>query len=188
MFIERILCPIVTLGPGKRLVIWTKGCSKNCPGCISPEMAVVGNARPYDVERIFCIVKNICDTEKIDGVTVSGGDPFEQLDELLDLAERLRTLVDDVLVYTGYEWESFKQSLSEDTINRIESNISVLIDGPYIEEKNIPGLALRGSENQRLIFFDSRKEDLYTEYMKAGRQLQNIYLDNKVLTVGIMER
>ena len=52
MFIERILCPIVTLGPGKRLVIWTKGCSKNCLGCISPEMATVGNAKSFDVEQI----------------------------------------------------------------------------------------------------------------------------------------
>ena len=188
MFIERILCPIVTLGPGKRLVIWTKGCSKNCLGCISPEMATVGNAKSFDVEQIFQIVKNIYDTEGFDGVTISGGDPFEQLDELLDLVERLNELVDDILVYTGYVWEYYKGTIDRGKRSRIERNISVLIDGPYIQEQNIPGLALRGSNNQKIIYFDQKKKHLYEEYMKAGRQLQNIYFDRELLTVGIMER
>lgn len=188
MYIERILCPIVTLGPGKRLVIWTKGCSKNCPGCISPEMAVIGSAKNFDVEQIFYIVKNIFNTEGFEGITISGGDPFEQLEELLNLVERLKSLVDDILVYTGYVWDTFKDTLDESTRNRVKDNISVLIDGPYIQEKNISDLALRGSENQKIIFFDQCKTSIYEEYMKVGRQLQNIYLDNKLLTVGIMER
>lgn len=188
MFIERILCPIVTLGPGNRLVIWTKGCNKNCSGCISPEMSVIGNAKSFDVEQIFCIVKNIYDTEGFDGVTISGGDPFEQLDELLDLVERLKEVTNDILVYTGYVWNSFKESLDEITISRIIRNISVLIDGPYIREQNIAGLALRGSQNQRIIYFDRAKEELYGKYMESGRQLQNIYIDDDIITVGIMER
>lgn len=188
MYVERILCPIVTLGPGNRLVIWTKGCSKKCLGCISPEMSVIGSAKSFEVEQIYYIVKNIFDTEGFEGITISGGDPFEQLEELLELVERFKELVDDILVYTGYVWESFRKTLDECTLNRIERSISVLIDGPYIQEKNISELALRGSDNQNIIFFDKSKIDIYDEYMKHGRQLQNIYLDSKLLTVGIMER
>lgn len=188
MYVERILCPIVTLGPGKRLVIWTKGCSKKCPGCISPEMAVIGSAENIEVQQVFHIVKNIFETEGFEGITISGGDPFEQLEEILDLVERLRELVDDILVYTGYVWESFGKTLDEGTRKRIEENISVLIDGPYIQERNVSGLALRGSDNQKMIFFDPCKVDLYDEYMKKGRLLQNLYFDDKLLTVGIMER
>lgn len=188
MYIDRILCPVATLGPGRRLVIWTKGCNKNCPGCISPEMAIIGSAKSFDIEQIFQITKNIFDTEGFEGITISGGDPFEQLEELLDLIERLKELVDDILVYTGFVWEIFKESLSENTLDRIEKKISVLIDGPYIREKNIPDLSLRGSKNQKIIFFDKSKREVYEEYMKNGRQLQNIYLDDKLITVGIIER
>ena len=188
MYIERILCPIVTLGPGKRLVIWTKGCSKNCYGCISPEMAVVGNARNVSVQDICVIVSNIHKSEGFDGITISGGDPLEQLPEIIELLENLRTYTDDILVYTGFVWPIFSQKLKEDEIKKIKSLISVLIDGPYIHEQNIPQLSLRGSKNQNIIFFDETKKKKYEEYMSEGRKLQNIYIDEKLLTVGIMDK
>ena len=56
MFVERILCPIVTLGPGRRLVIWTKGCSKKCKGCISPEMASIEGTKEISVKDLFSII------------------------------------------------------------------------------------------------------------------------------------
>ena len=188
MYIERILCPIVTLGPGKRIVIWTKGCSKNCYGCISPEMAVVGNARNVSVQDICVIVSNIHKSEGFDGITISGGDPLEQLPEIIELLENLRTYTDDILVYTGFVWPIFSQKLKEDEIKKIKSLISVLIDGPYIHEQNIPQLSLRGSKNQNIIFFDETKKKKYEEYMSEGRKLQNIYIDEKLLTVGIMDK
>lgn len=188
MYVERLLCPIVTLGPGKRLVIWTKGCSKKCPGCISPEMAFVGKSKSIDVEDLFTIIKNIFNTDGFDGITISGGDPLEQLDELIVLLEHLKSLVDDILVYTGFVWEKFSENLDETTLNKIQSYISVLIDGPYIQEKNIDNLPLRGSTNQKMIFFDLQKKQMYEEYMKNGRQLQNVYVDNDILTVGIMDK
>ena len=188
MYIERILCPIETLGPGRRLVIWTKGCSKKCPGCISPEMAIVGNANSISVEQLFTIIHNIYDEEGFDGITVSGGDPFEQLTELLQLLELIRTLTNDVLVYTGYVWEEFSKTINSSEKSKIENNISVLIDGPYVAEKNLSSLALRGSSNQNIIFFDSSKEDIYERYIREGRKLQNIYIDDKLLIVGIMDK
>ena len=188
MYIERILCPIVALGPGKRLVIWTKGCSKNCDGCISPEMAVIGNARAVSIQDICVIVSNIYSSEGFDGITISGGDPMEQLPELIELLENLRKYTDDILVYTGYVWPVFSQKLEKSEIIKIKSLISVLIDGPYIHEQNISQLSLRGSLNQNIIFFDESQREKYEEYMSEGRKLQNIYLDDKLLMVGIMDK
>ncbi len=187
MYIERILCPIVTLGPGKRLVIWTKGCSKKCPGCISPEMAEIGNSRSVEVDVLFKIIKSVHIREGFDGITISGGDPFEQLTELLGLLERLREITDDILVYTGFVWEVFSKTLNIDVKGTLEKTISVLIDGPYVHEKNRPGLALKGSDNQKIIFFDEGKRETYDIYMKDGRGLQNVIWNNKLLTIGIMD-
>lgn len=188
MYIERILCPIVALGPGKRLVIWTKGCSKKCAGCISPEMADADNVRSVSVQDICKIVSNIHKTDGFDGITISGGDPLEQLSELIELLENLRTYTDDILVYTGFVWSVFSKSLETSVIQKMKSLISVLIDGPYIHEQNIPQLPLRGSLNQNIIFFDETQRNKYEAYMSEGRKLQNIYWDEKLLTVGIVDK
>lgn len=188
MYVERILCPIVTLGPGKRLVIWTKGCSKKCPGCISPEMSIIGDSKDIPEKDLFSIVKNLYQSEGFDGITISGGDPLEQLSDLLLLLEDLHELTDDILVYTGFLWKEFSKTIKPDEKSKIEKLISVLIDGPYIHEKNTPDLPLRGSSNQTILFFDPVKKEKYMEYMNTGRQLQNIYIDDKLLTVGIMDK
>ncbi len=188
MYIERILCPIVSLGPGKRLVIWTKGCSKNCEGCISPEMKTIGTTKPVTVDDIYIIIKNIYQQEGFDGVTISGGDPLEQRDDLIALLEKLHDITDDVLVYTGFDWDYYSEQIDSQTKNKLMSLVSVLIDGPYVQDENLPGLALRGSANQRLIFFDQRKKEPYEQYIKEGRKLQNVYIDDTVLTVGIMDK
>ena len=188
MYVERILCPIVTLGPNKRLVLWTKGCTKACKGCISPEMADTGDAKPVAVSEIYRIIENVFKSEGFEGVTISGGDPFEQLPELLELVKMLRRITDDILVYTGFVWDEFSKTLSPETIDDITRNISVLIDGPYIPERNKSGLALRGSDNQNIIFFDAGKKKVYEGYIKNGRTLQNVYMDDKVIVVGILDR
>ena len=188
MYIERILCPIVSLGPGKRLVIWTKGCSKNCEGCTSPEMKRVGNTKQIAVDDLFQIIDNIFKEECFDGITISGGDPLEQVDDLVELLKKLHVITDDILVYTGYDWDIYSGQIESGRKKQLMSLISVLIDGPYIQDENIPDLALRGSKNQRILFFDEQKKGLYEEYIKEGRKLQNVYIDDKLITVGIMDK
>lgn len=188
MYVARILSPIVTLGPGKRLVLWTKGCSKKCHGCISPELADTTAAGNVEVEKLASMIRAIYAQEHFEGITISGGDPLEQLPELIRLLEHVKGITDDVLVYTGFVWREYKKTISAAEVQQLERLISVLIDGPYIEELNEAGLTLRGSVNQQIIFFDERKRAVYEEYLKKGRTLQNVYMDHKLVTVGIMDR
>ena len=104
MFIDRILAPIETLGPGKRLVIWTKGCSKCCNNCANPELWNTEGANDYSVDRIFEIVQGIFQEYEIEGITISGGDPLEQKKEFLSLIQKLGNICQDILVYTGYTY------------------------------------------------------------------------------------
>jgi anaerobic ribonucleoside-triphosphate reductase activating protein len=188
MYIDRILSPIVTLGPGKRLVIWTKGCSKHCVGCANPELWSTDNSNNYMAEDIFKIINNIYQNEKFDGVTISGGDPLEQIDELLELLEKVNLITRDVLVYTGYSEKTLDILFGKQRIKRLKETIAVLIDEPYIEELNVPDAVLRGSLNQNIIFYKEEYRELYEKYINNGRKIQNVYMGNRLISVGIHDR
>lgn len=185
MYIDRILSPIEALGPGNRLVIWTKGCSKHCKGCANPELWSVSGARNYSVDDIYVMIKNIYQDQPFDGVTISGGDPLEQKDDILKLIRMLKTIVDDILVYTGYELGYIESEWAPEELSILKSNISVLIDGPYIEECNDGKSTLIGSTNQHIHYFDEKSERKYKEYLDAGRKIQNVYMGEKLISVGI---
>ncbi len=185
MYIDRILAPIETLGPGKRLVIWTKGCSKNCKGCANPELWDTSDSKVYEVKDIVKIINNIYNDILFDGITISGGDPLEQKEELLLLTESLQHITEDIAVYTGYTWDELLKIWSNKDIERLKTSIAVLIDGPYIAEQNSEDIVLRGSANQRILYFKEKYRIKYEDYLKQGRQIQNIYMGTQLVSVGI---
>ena len=127
------------------------------------------------IESIMDLVRYYSDKYEVDGITVSGGEPFDQT-ELNDLLSCLKNDgYDDILVYTGYyleELSEYKEALE---------NISVLIDGPYVEELN-DDLPLRGSSNQHIYIFDSKLADKYSEYLQMPRSF-DVDFDNGIMTV-----
>ena len=123
-----------------------------------------------------------------DGITISGGDPLEQLEELRILLRELRRFTTDILVYTGYVWADFADSLSQEVREELLTHISVLVDGPYREEENYPELTMRGSANQKIYYFGENIRKKYEDYIKQGRTLENFFIDNTFLTIGIMDR
>ena len=188
MYIDRILAPIETLGPGKRLVIWTRGCTKHCKKCANPELWSTEGARDYPVDLIFNIVKKVCLKEQIEGITISGGDPLEQKKECLLLLQKLRPLCGDIIVYTGYTYAQLEKTWRTDELEILRRNVSVLIDGPYIDALNDDKVMLRGSTNQKLIFFDQTLIPVYEEYFSKGRTIQNVYMGDQLISVGIHNR
>lgn len=188
MFIGRMLSPIFALGPGKRLVIWMRGCSKHCMGCANPDLWDVDEAVDYAVDDIATIVRNIYQGEPFDGITISGGDPLEQADELLELLDALNAITEDIIVYTGFVWDDFVARSGEDIAGKLKERIAVLIDGPYVDEENLPDVVLRGSANQRIIYFKERYRTIYEEYLSQGRKVQNVYMGNQLVSVGIHNR
>lgn len=184
MYIDRILYPIHTLGPGNRLVIWTKGCSKKCKNCSNPELWSIENSKNRDIKTLFQIILNISKKYKIDGITFTGGDPLEQFDELMEFIVLLKSITKDILVYTGDYFESLAKNKQE----KIKKNVPILIDGPYIHELNFKDVKLRGSKNQNIIYFNKELEEIYREYLKKERMIQNIIMGEKLISVGIHNR
>lgn len=183
MNLARILFPVKTLGVGDRIGLWICGCSHGCRGCSNPELWQPQEKYRISVENVLKLVRSIAESRRVDGFTITGGDPMEQPEELSELLPELRKISSDILVYTGYTLEQL-QEMKSPFVAKVLQNTAVLIDGLYIEERN-NGCPLRGSDNQRVIFLDESVRASYEEYMCGGNAVQNFTCGNSVISVGI---
>lgn len=140
--LSRVHFPVTTLGPGLRVGIWFQGCSIRCAGCVSADTWGFGRGATT-VQDVVDLVSPWLTSA--DGVTISGGEPFDQAEALAEML-RLLPLSDsqDVLVFSGYPIENIAAS-SAMTTGRIDALISDPFDANFAQT-----LRLRGSDNQRL--------------------------------------
>lgn len=187
MKVGRILTPVHALGPGERIGLWTQGCSKNCPGCISPELQSFDapNIQPVKIAEILL---RLAEQKKYHRLTISGGDPFEQPEDLKVVLELVREQFDDILIYTGYTYEELINMENKQDNLEILKNTDVLIDGRYIENKNNKQCILRGSDNQRIIFINEHVKKDYQIYLQEPRKMEIFRHDDKIILVGIRNR
>ena len=177
MFLSRILYPVEVLGPGQRIGIWMCGCIHHCPGCSNPELWGQREEQRTDIETVMKLIRTVCEEHRVDGFTVTGGDPMHQLDALRELLPRLEEISGDILVYTGY--------LAEELPQDILKHIAVLIDGKYLEERN-RGELLRGSDNQRILILKDEYRFTYENYRKTEKsRIQNFSTRDGIISVGI---
>lgn len=177
MYIARILYPVEVLGPGKRIGIWFCGCPRRCKGCSNPELWEFQEKYEVDIGIVKDLISRICDENKVDGFTLTGGEPLYQYKDFRELLNFLATVSNDILVYTGYTLAELKDKNLE--------NIAVLIDGPYIEERN-KGYLLRGSDNQQIHILDDNLKAKYKLYLSTiTNQIQNFATANGYISVGI---
>ena len=112
ILIHQLLYPVTVLGPGKRVGIWFQGCSIQCQGCMSKHMWSFDTKYEQSVDEIIFKISTI--QNQFQGVTISGGEPFDQPDGLLNLIKRLKSFKDiNILVYTGYNYEFLAQQFFE---------------------------------------------------------------------------
>lgn len=172
-----------TLGPGTRSVVWFFGCSRSCPGCIAK---IGGEVEDYTEETPSELADWVLEgAGSIEGVTLSGGEPFEQpLDEMAQFLEKIRADSKlSVIVYTG---SSYEELLQNGGARRLLGLIDVLIDGPYRQEEDY-GQLWRGSENQRFHFLSPRYEEHKNSWFTArGREVEiDLDIHNSFLLSGL---
>lgn len=183
LYIDRILYPVTALGPGKRIALWTAGCSRHCDGCANPELWERNGSQRMDVDVAWNLVRTVLETYEVGGITLTGGEPFEQTEGLAELLSKIRQKYDvNVLSFSGYLYEELMRDQEKAVLL---SYLDVLIDGAYVKEKNDGKTALRGSSNQRILFLNKSCDKEYREYLQKGRQIQNFIYDREILSVGI---
>lgn len=142
--------PVTTLGYGRRLGLWVQGCSIGCEGCVSRDTWGTADGWDADVGEVV----GWCESRRglgIDGITVSGGEPFEQpraltgLLKALDAWRQQLALPFDMLCYSGFTLASVSRRHAD-----ILALLDVLIPEPYVAGRGPRG-PWRGSNNQPLV-------------------------------------
>lgn len=149
--VSRILHNVTAEGPGSRSAIWVQGCSIRCRGCINSHL--FSTAGGYLVDPVDVVQQAVESGDE--GLTLLGGEPFDQAAEGAELARLAQRAGLGVICFTGYTHETLQTKNALTFLDHID----LLVDGPYLAESPEPSRALVGSTNQRFINLTGRYED-----------------------------
>jgi anaerobic ribonucleoside-triphosphate reductase activating protein len=132
-------------GPGFRFTVFTQGCFHDCPGCHNPETHDPNGGKAVTVESLLTAMRK---NPLLDGLTLSGGEPFLQVEPCICLAGEARELGLNVWAYSGYTFEELEADPAK---RRLLEACDVLVDGPFLLQERTLEKRFRGSRNQRVI-------------------------------------
>lgn len=184
--------PVTVLGPGRRIGIWVQGCSIGCRGCVSQDTWPKDSAKAIAVPDLLAWCRRVTDG-RLDGVTVSGGEPFEQpaaLAALLAGLHRWREqsgLDFDLLCYSGMPLRTLERKHAA-----LLSQLDAVIPEPYVDKLPL-GNVWRGSSNQPLVPLSARGRTRYASFVdqpahESGKQVQMAVEGGRVWMIGIPDR
>ena len=134
-------------GPGCRYTVFTQGGPHHCPGCHNPDSHDFAGGRDADTDALLA---ELCANPLLDGLTLSGGEPFCQPEACLVLAQGAHVAGLNVWAYTGYTWEALHAAADPARLALLRA-VDVLVDGPFLLDQRSLELTFCGSRNQRLI-------------------------------------
>ncbi len=138
-------------GPGKRAVVWTQGCTLNCPECFNPQTHPVLAEKDWPVDRLVELI--LSRKNEIEGITISGGEPLQQIKPLMELVRKVKELSDlSILVFSGFTWDEIQRMPGARLLLQY---LDVLITGRYLASKRLAS-GLVGSSNKTFHFLTER--------------------------------
>lgn len=176
--ISRAHYPVTTLGPGNRIGIWLQGCSIHCKGCISIDTWQFG-INKIALEELYKVLKLWL--PQCDGITISGGEPFDQEAQLIELLIFLKPYNKSILLYSGYSHAHLKDKKTIQ--NKL---VDVLISEPY-DHLETQTKRLLGSDNQKVHFITNLGELDFKAYLDQplNKKLDVQILEDTVWMAGI---
>jgi anaerobic ribonucleoside-triphosphate reductase activating protein len=179
--------PVTVLGYGRRIGIWTQGCSIGCKGCVSQDTWVRDANRDIPVTDLLAWCREMAN-RGLDGLTISGGEPFEQADALAYFLAEFRSFAEclprpvDVLCYSGLPYERIRREHAT-----LLTQIDALVPEPYVHK--LPGKPLRGSSNQPVVPLTPLGLERYGDPdVYGGKRFQVAVDGDQIWFVGIPER
>ncbi len=133
-------------GPGSRFAVWLQGCAIRCPGCCNPHMFDPGGGTAVAAADLLSRLDRARD--RVEGVTLLGGEPFEQAEALLPFARGVRERGLTLLAFTGYTLDRLRAVVPRGA-PALLAWVDLLVDGPYRAEEPEAGRRWVGSRNQR---------------------------------------
>ena len=126
-------------GPGMRSVLFLQGCNKNCKGCHNAGIKEHGKGTMVSIDELVMYIESQCCNKKI---TISGGEPLEQMENLEILIRKLKAKGYNICVYTGWEMERVPRSILK--------YVDYIKTGSFINNLKNPGIQYVGSLNQHM--------------------------------------
>ncbi len=165
--------PVTALGPGIRVALWVAGCPLHCPGCLTPHLWDADAGVAVAVEQVARALLAI--PYPLDGLTLTGGEPFAQAEPLAELLEHLKAARPEwnVLGYSGYTLAALRRRGAGSA--HLLAGIDVLVAGPY-RERRPQTHPLAGSGNQRIYLLSERGRDLAPAIDRAAPDALNLAL------------
>jgi len=139
-------------GPGLRAALWLQGCTIRCRGCFNSHLWPLDGGRSKSVSSLTNELLSIGD---IEGVTLLGGEPFDQALPLASLARGLRAAGLGVMTFTGNTLDSLRERAGPGD-EALLAATDLLVDGPFKADEPDPTRPWLGSKNQRFIHLTDR--------------------------------
>lgn len=162
-------------GPGKRLLVFTQGCSLHCKGCVNQHLWPFGNGENVSTSNLVALC------ESMDGITLHGGEPLDQAEGVLELVTALKEQGKTIVLFTGYTFSELNT-----TQRKIWLKADMVIAGRYDETKRNIYLQFRGSTNQKVITHKGK----YKNYaVKDGKTISLLALNERgeIKSLGFRE-
>lgn len=154
---QRVACSAVE-GPRRRYALWVQGCSLRCPGCCNPELFAGDGGELVAVEALLADILAARAAHDLEGVTILGGEPLEQILAVTALCLQVRAAGLGVLVFTGHTLAEVEAMPAGPALL---AAVDTLVDGRFDAAAREPtdGRRVVGSRNQRLVHRTPRYAD-----------------------------
>ena len=164
-------------GPGRRFALWVQGCSLRCVGCCNPEMFADRGGREVEVAALL---NDIAAVQALEGISILGGEPFEQAAALAELAAAVRQRGLTVMIYSGYTLAELRER-GPDAAALLQQ-CDLLVDGRFEQGNPEPRRRWIGSANQIMhLLSDAYRAD---DSRFTSANTMEIRLHNNVVTVN----
>jgi len=175
--------PVTVLGYGRRLGIWVQGCSIGCAGCCSQDTWDSAGGTSTDIDALVAWCRDAVGDDALDGVTISGGEPFEQSDALAELLVALRAWTDaradpvDYLCYSGLPLRRVREHAA------ILAQLDAVIAEPFV--RTLEAAPLRGSSNQSVAALTPLGTARYGTLPEMPKRMQIQVAPEHIWMIGI---
>lgn len=130
-------------GDGIGISLFVQGCKFRCDGCFNKDTWDFNGGMKWDFEIENKFIE-LCRSPFINHVSILGGEPLQQDNDLLNLLIRIKEEINKpIWLWTGYEFQNIPEDKKE-----VLTYVDQVIDGQFIEELKDYKLKFRGSSNQ----------------------------------------
>jgi len=165
-------------GPGEHSALWLQGCSIRCPDCCNPLMQPESGGVDLPVVEL---ARQIVAAGS-DGLTLLGGEPLDQADEVFSLLQLLRgSDYHGIIMFTGYEWSAVVADAQK---LRVAELCDLVIAGPYDRKKAPGNRRWIGSDNQTLHFITDHYRELQQNWPVRQCEIEIFIRDGEIMVNG----